>query len=420
MLYSLKGKRILGVNPPVQDFAFFDLWAKPMGLLYLLGRLRDLGNIVSLIDCVHEAGGKQKPFGIRAPRRFEIPKPAPYAHIPRRYWHFGLGREELVSRLKEMPLPDLVLVTSSMTYWYPALFWTIAIIRATFPSVPVFLGGPYPVLCPDHARKSGADSLQTETMPLPAAIPAMDLYGRITYGITMTSTGCPGSCSYCASGLLWPHHSKRKFRDVFAEVSFQTGLGATDIAFYDDALLEGKGSHFIPLCASLKTMFPCLRFHTPNGLNVREIDVQCAKTMYRCGFSTIRLSLEGTDPLNISASRGKTTPEQYAGAVENLRSAGFTPGQIETYVLVGLPGQKFEEVAKTIEYVHSLGARAKIAQLSPIPGTDLFGEIEKRNPCVAEEPLLQNNSIFCQYISKTFSPEELQRIKDLANSSCSG
>ncbi len=420
ILYSLKGKRILGVNPPVRDFAFFDLWAKPMGLLYLLGRLRDLGNNVSLIDCVHEAGGKQKLFGRRAPGKFEIPKPAPYDHIPRRYWHFGLGREELVSRLKGMPLPDLVLVTSSMTYWYPALFWAIAIIRATIPSVPVFLGGSYPVLCPDHAQRSGADFLQTETMPLPAALPAMDLYERINYGITMTSTGCFGRCSYCASRLLWPHHSKREFRDVFAEVSFQAGLGATDIAFYDDALLEGKNSHFIPLCSSLKTMFPDLRFHTPNGLNVSEIDMECAETMYRSGFSTIRLSLEGTDPENFRASRGKTTPEQYAGAVENLRSVGFAPDQIETYVLVGLPGQGFEEVAKTIGFVQSLGARAKIAQLSPIPGTGLFGEIEKRHPSVAEEPLFQNNSIFCQYISKTLSPEELQKIKNLANPSRSG
>ena len=43
-LFLIKGKNILGVNPPVTDFAFFDLWSKPMGFLYLLEKMRELGN----------------------------------------------------------------------------------------------------------------------------------------------------------------------------------------------------------------------------------------------------------------------------------------------------------------------------------------------------------------------------------------
>ena len=37
-LLSLRGARVLGVNPPVRDFAFMDLWSKPLGLLYLPSR----------------------------------------------------------------------------------------------------------------------------------------------------------------------------------------------------------------------------------------------------------------------------------------------------------------------------------------------------------------------------------------------
>ena len=68
-LFSLEGKKILGVNPPVHDFAFFDLWAKPLGLLYILGKLRDIGNDIFLVDCIHEAKETPKTFGRWSPRR---------------------------------------------------------------------------------------------------------------------------------------------------------------------------------------------------------------------------------------------------------------------------------------------------------------------------------------------------------------
>ncbi len=143
-LFSLKGKKILGVNPPVHDFAFFDLWAKPLGLLHILGRLRDLGNEVFLVDCIHEARDNPKTFGRWTPQKQEIPKPEAYRNIPRRYWHFGLDKEELLARIRTIPRPDLVLVTSSMTYWYPGVFWCIEVIREALPSVPVFLGEHIP------------------------------------------------------------------------------------------------------------------------------------------------------------------------------------------------------------------------------------------------------------------------------------
>lgn len=50
-LLSLSGKRILGVNPPVRDFAFMDLWSKPLGLLYILQSMKERCR-VELFDAV--------------------------------------------------------------------------------------------------------------------------------------------------------------------------------------------------------------------------------------------------------------------------------------------------------------------------------------------------------------------------------
>ncbi|MGI9568270.1 MAG: B12-binding domain-containing radical SAM protein, partial [Desulfobulbia bacterium] len=52
------------VNPWIHDFAAYDFWAKPLGLLTLAALLRRHGYIVSYIDCLdrfHPRAKKTKP-----------------------------------------------------------------------------------------------------------------------------------------------------------------------------------------------------------------------------------------------------------------------------------------------------------------------------------------------------------------------
>lgn len=344
-----------------------------------------------------------------------MPKPAAYRNIPRRFYHFGTEKESFMAMLNDCPEPDLVLVTSMMTYWYPAVFWAVSLIREAFPKTPVMLGGVYARLCPSHARKSGADMIQTAPLELDISLPATDLYVLPGYVVSMTSFGCPMKCSYCASSILWPEYRKRSSEEVVAEVRHQVrSRGISDVAFYDDALLFDRDFHFYPLCQKLRSEFPGMRFHTPNGLHVRMIDETCAQILRETGFKTIRLSFEGTDSALRKAQGKKTDLDSFACAVKNLRSAGFSDHEIETYVLVGLPGQSLEDMENNIRAVKTFGVGVKTAQYSPIPGTRTFEDAALEFPEIREEPLLHNNTIFSAYVSKTIDPEGLQHLKDLA------
>lgn len=149
-LLAIRGARILGVNPPVRDFAFMDLWSKPLGLLYLLQSVRE-HNEVSLLDCVALAAEGEKSFGRAKIRKTEIEKPEVYRAIPRRYNHFGLGKSEITSLLASVKAPDYIFLTSAMTYWYPGVRWMIEVLKEIFPQSPVALGGhirkPVPGTC---------------------------------------------------------------------------------------------------------------------------------------------------------------------------------------------------------------------------------------------------------------------------------
>ncbi|MEA3507753.1 MAG: cobalamin-dependent protein, partial [Synergistota bacterium] len=296
ILQTVQGENVLAINPPVHDFAYFDLWARPLGLLYVLEYLRTRGNNVTLIDCIAEAPEKYLSFGRMRPMRSSEPKPAVYRNIPRRYWRFGLSREDLDRRLRAVTEPDLILVTSMMTYWYTGAWETIRQVKRIYPDVPLILGGVYARLCPGHAAGSEADYVIDRPFPLPARRPALDLYARPGYAVSLTSTGCPMNCDYCASSALWPCFRQRPVEETLEEIAFQISPGGIhDVAFYDDALLIRCASHFTPLCKQLGERFKNLRYHTPNGLHVREISPEVANIMATLDFSTIRLSLESID-----------------------------------------------------------------------------------------------------------------------------
>ena len=83
---------VLLVNPWITDFAAFDLWTKPMGLLLLASLLREGGCGVELIDCLDRRDpftnshpeilrGGDKKFGTGKYPRMSLPKPEPLRPI---------------------------------------------------------------------------------------------------------------------------------------------------------------------------------------------------------------------------------------------------------------------------------------------------------------------------------------------------
>jgi len=418
LLRGLSGATILGINPPVHDFTFSDLWAKPLGLLFLLDYLRRRGNRVHMVDCVYEGRYGLLPFGRNRIRSTEIPKPPPFRSIPRRYNRFGMDRNGFIASLRALPPPDYILVTSVMTYWYEGVFQTVETLRECFPSSRIILGGIYARLCPDHAARSGADYIQTLPLALDLIMPAMDLYPDRRYGALLTSFGCPLACEYCASSILEPHFRRRPHEYVLEDAAAQILKGdVQDLAFFDDALLMGKEAHFYPLCRALGKMKPGIRFHTPNGLHVREIDEECALFLKESGFQTIRLSLESVDPGFQKRGSEKTGDEEYLRALLFLMQAGFPPGRLETYVLAGVPGQDPESVEKTIRFIAENGGNPRLAEFSPVPGTVSFELAANLVPGLRDEPLLGNKTVFSSYISGLLAPDRLQHFKDLARSS---
>ena len=411
--------KALLVNPWIYDFAAYDLWSKPIGLLTIASYLKKSGCQISLIDCLDRFDPDLQRYTGKPPHTTEfgsgsynfevIEKPVLFKDIPREFKRYGFPINLFKEKLGKEERPDRILVTTGMTYWYPSYIDTIRILKETFPGVPIELGGIYASLCYDHARRySGADSVHRGADSHETLFPYYDLYPELRYATLRTSRGCPFRCTYCGWYFLDRSYGRFDPESVVREIAYLNNkLNVKNFSFYDDALLYDAEDHIIKIFEGILSQNIKANFHTPNGLHSAFMTRKIADLFKRCGFVKPRLALETSTPEKQKETGAKTTNEDFLQAVNCLRSAGYGPGEIGTYVLIGLPGQTIKEVEESVKFAAAQDVRIFLEEYSPIPGTPDY----KRSGLAENiDPLLHNNSIF--WLHNIGQRREYQRIKD--------
>jgi radical SAM superfamily enzyme YgiQ (UPF0313 family) len=432
----VKQMRALLVNPYIYDVSAYSFWSAPLGLLYVGSILRENGFDIELIDCLAVDETKRKEDG-RAPFiHTKVEKPEAAKMVKTRFRRYGISPTELQSRMRTIEPPDLILITSVMTYWYLGALETVLLAREAFPKAKIVVGGIYPSLCHEHAVKHLAADLvvrsgsisdlyayiesvfsgpllfkpDTEDLRL-LPYPCFDLYERPFFVPFLSSLGCPYRCTYCATHYLHPHPVRRSMQAVLRELSYWNDRGCTHFAVYDDSFLCEKERYAKPLLRAVQGLSSRISFHNPNALNASLIDEETALLLREAGFGEVRLGLETADAQLQRETGAKTDRFSFERAVRFLKQAGFAGASICVYLLAGLPYQRASDVRKSVDYVSSLGIRVSLAQYSPIPHTPLFEahHASARYP-VADEPLFQNNALF-PFAWEGFTERELNELK---------
>ena len=418
--------KILLVNPPVYDFAAYDFWLKPYGLLSVAGYLRSKADfkLFDYLDRLAPFVAKQKEFeSDRWGRgRFyceKIPNPACLVKIPRYFRRFGLPRNMFKDFLVEQAACDFVLIQTMMTYWYPGAIEVIEDIRKAWPKVKIILGGNYVTLCRSHAEKLGADFLVegVNLEPLWEYLnikpdlkqPALwEAYERLNVGVLKLTDGCPFNCTYCSVPKVYGKFKARPFERSLAELELLAERGVENIAFYDDALLFEAEKVLIPFLNEVLKRNIKVNLHSPNALNARFITPELAKLMVQVGFKTFYLGFESASLKWQKKTGSKVFADELARAVEYLTTAGAEPVNITAYQILGHPDGDIQQLEDSMHFVNRLGIRGMLADFSPIPGTP-DGE-RCRQWVDMDEPLFHNKTAF-PIILLGF--EEVNRLKDL-------
>ena len=425
-------RRALLINPWVYDFKAFDFWNKPLGLLIAARMLENMNFHVSLLDCMdrnsahHKTRTKTDLYG-RGKYDYEtVDKPGIYKNVPRFYKRYGIPRQLFAQILRDMKQPDIILITSSMTYWYPGVFEAIRTLKGRFPGTPVILGGIYASLCFEHARRnSGADYviqgpaekglprllaergyIQNAVLNTEQIVPDFSLYSALHYGVILTSRGCPFECTYCATRILCPEFTPIPNRILTAQL-LSLARRTSNVAFFDDALLFNKNlPEFLDDIA--KRDFK-INFHTSNGLHCRFLDETISQKMHRANFKTMYLSLETVNPAIQKGTGGKVNTDEFLAAVKLLKKTGFPAEAIHAYILYGIPGQGHEEIIASIRLCQELSIHPHLCEFSPIPHTE---EYKKTGFTENTDPLYHNNLFYTWHYPEP-KPELYRKIKGL-------
>ena len=418
--------RILLVNPPIYDFAAFDFWLKPYGMLSIAGKLRGQADFVlfDYLDRLAPFSIRQKSLALdmwgRGRFYFEkIPNPEPLATIPRYFRRFGLPRDMFTDFLVQEKPFDFVFVQTTMTYWYPGIREVIEDIRKLQPQAKIILGGNYVTLCGSHAKTLEADVLihGTDLEPLWKYLdinpdmtqPALwESYENLKTGVLKLSDGCPFSCTYCSVPKVYGKFVPRPLENSLAEFELLSRLGVDNIAFYDDALLFQSETVLVPFLEEIIKRDSKINLHSPNALNARFVTSELAELMVRAGFKTFYLGFESASSQWQKQTGSKVFSEELAEAAQKLIATGANPGNITAYQILGHPHINIQELEESMRFVHSLGIRGMLADFSPIPGTP-DGEY-CRKWVNLDKPLMHNKTAFT-IIRLGF--EESNRLKDL-------
>jgi hypothetical protein len=391
-----------GHNPPIYDFAAYDFWLKPHGMLGVAGQLRPIADLrlFDYMDRLHPGfdpaiRAKTDVFGTGPYPLKKIRTPAAMKDIPRYFRRFGLPRQIFQECLINNAPFDAVLIQTTMTYWYLGYKEVIDDIRQSCPQAKIVLGGFYATACPDHANTLGADVVisgddcSMGILPMKgnpvasrsiiaspshglegrATLPAWELYPALQTATIKLTRGCPFQCSYCYVPQSGQQFQTRPLDECLAELDQLVTLGVTNIAFYDDALLFGAEKILLPFMQSVIDRNIRVNFHTPNALHARYMTADIAKTMVAAGTQTFYLGFESRSETFQDQTGSKVVSDDLANAVEYLRSAGADPQNITAYEMLGHPRADVQQLESSMHFVHSLGIRIHLSDFSPIPGT---------------------------------------------------
>jgi radical SAM superfamily enzyme YgiQ (UPF0313 family) len=413
---------ILLVNPPIYDFAAYDFWLRPLGMLETAGKIADADfKLFDFLDRGHSFySGKSKYKSDESGRGSFyseiIPKPTVFKDVPRNFRRFGLPKEIFTEFLKTNRPSDFVFIQTVMTYWYLGYKEVIEAVKTYWPKAKIVMGGPYTKICPEHARGIGADYLDGDDNPAKVLAgltmtPRWDLYARQETAAMKITYGCPFKCTYCTVPIFNKGFSAKPYEQIINEFNFIISLGIKNIAFYDDALLYKADEIIKPFLRYVITNKIKINFHTPNALNARFIDAELADLMIKAGFKSIYLGFESRAEEFQKQTGSKIFDNEFSYAVKNLIAAGADKKNIAAYLILGHPKFEIQNVEESMRFVNSIGVRSMLADFSPIPVVADAKFCEKYVDM--SEPLMHNKTVFPILV---YGDDKVNLIKDMCRS----
>ncbi len=401
-------RRIVLIQPPLEDFYTTPIRLYPLGLLSVAAVLKTLGFQVEILDCLSPLRKKQLPL----PEKFFYLKPylgQPYFF--KRFQRFGLETDQIVVRVGELG-PDLIAINSSFAAYFSTVVELVRALKRKS-GIPVMVGGNQATCCRQEIKirvpeidyvlpgpaesclpqlvknerllpveAEGTESRALDWKKLRPAHelldPAAYRIGKKNYISLQASRGCPQNCSFCNVHLVFGRRTDyRPVSSVLEEMRWNHRYrGIRLFNFEDDNLAFDRDwlVEFLEAVAADPELEGSeLTFM--NGLGYENLDGFLLELMKRAGVRKLDLSwVSGNPDVRQKHHRPQKKDEaEFFNLLQEARRLGFF---VTVYLILGLPGQTREEIVAAAEKLLAAGVLVGPSVFYLTPGSELQRSLE--------------------------------------------
>ncbi len=386
-LNLIKKEDYLLIKPPIEEIfsesyinkndlnqencAFFNHASQPYGLLKISSYLKYHGKNVSFINCSSEGPNfkKNSIYNVKFKNHIKTGD----GKLKKSIFHCGLDYfnfKKILLKIKNPP--NIIFITSTMTYHFRPVHKIIEICKKIFPNSLIIVGGIYASISPEHLLKTNVDFVFCgQFMDAENFNSDLDILDyKPDYAIIKSTRGCPNKCSYCAVHMIEGNKMFfRNYKDTFNEIKQKYDKGIKSFVFWESNLLINFKNHFGKILDLIIKYNLKVDLLAPEGLQPNLINYSLAKKMKKAGFNKISLPLETSDKkLELKLNRPSKL-NFFKNAIEIFNNVGIKRYNIGCFILIGLPNQDIDDVINSLIIVWESGAFVRIMPFTPIPNT---------------------------------------------------
>ncbi|MDD5545966.1 MAG: radical SAM protein [Candidatus Omnitrophica bacterium] len=190
----------------------------------------------------------------------------------------------------------------------------------------------------------------------------------------IVTRGCPFSCTFCAGNIIGGKKIRKHSVDfILGQIKYLYDRhGIREFHIIDDNFTFDR-AYAKELLRKLADLHLGISWATPNGVRIDCLDEEMLVLMKKSGLYLISLGIESGSDRVLALMKKGTTTDKIRKGIDMIRRFKI---DVAGFFIVGFPGEKEEDIRKTIRFSLDLGLiRANYFTYLPFPGTASYKEL---------------------------------------------